>query len=163
MNKACIALIIIPLALLVATQTAAQARRSTSNTGLQMLLPAGDAGDVLDTGFGLTGASQYPIGPALDFIFEGAWYGFGGKNYTFEGTDLESDDLSVLAFTAGVLYDAGALEFGAKGGYFFSDLHEWDVMPFAQVSFGRFSLGGEYKALGGTNWGAAYVKFRWQK
>ena len=36
-------------------------------------------------------------------------------------------------------------------------------MPFAQVSFGRFSLGGEYKAPGGTNWGAAYVKFRWQK
>jgi len=158
-----IKILVVLMALLVATQAAAQERRSTSYTGLQVLLPAGDAGDVLDTGFGLTGSSQYPIGPALDFVFEGAWYSFGGKDYTIEGTELESGDISVLAFTAGVLYDAGALEFGARGGYFFSDLHEWDVMPFAQVSFGRFSLGGEYKALGKTNWGAAYLKFRWQK
>ena len=96
-------------------------------------------------------------------MLEGAWYSFSGQEYHLDGNEIESDDFSVLSFTAGVLFDVGALQFGARGGYFFADLHEWDIMPFAQVSFWRLAIGGEYKALGKTNWGAAYVKFRWQK
>ncbi len=163
MSKKSVTFLTVAMILILGTQASAQERQKTSYTGVNLLLPAGDAADFFDTGFGITGSSQFPLGPALDFVLEGAWYGLPGQQYSLSGTDLESGDLSVLAFTIGALYDAGALEFGAKGGYFFDDLHEWDVMPFAQVSFGRFSIGGEYKALGSTNWGAAYAKFRWQK
>jgi len=164
MNKTLFTLIIVLVSLSLSGQATAQERQNTSYTGFQYISPIGDVSDFFDAGFGLTGLSRIPMGSKMDFIFEGAWYNLNRKDITIdENLNLETGDLSVLAAQVGVLFDMGTVEFGAKGGYFFSDLHEWDVMPFAQVSFGRWSIGGEYKALGNTNWGSVYVNFRWQK
>ena len=78
-NRNCLALIIGLAVLSVATQATAQDRQNTSYTGLQVLMPTGDAEDLLDTGFGLTGSSQVPLGSAIDFVLEGAWYSFSGQ------------------------------------------------------------------------------------
>jgi len=163
LNKTHIALIITLATLSLATQAMAQGRSSTSYTGVQVVLPDGDAANFLDTGFGLTGSSQYPLGSAIDFVFEGAWYSFSGKGYSLAGSEFETDGLDVLSAMVGAVYYLGSLRLGAKGGYFFRDLHEWDAMPYAEVALGRFSFGGEYKAFGKTKWSAAYIKFRWQK
>lgn len=164
MNKMLLTLTIVLVSLSLAGLASAQERQMTSYTGLQYLSPTGDVSDFYDAGFGLTGLSRIPMSSKMDFMFEGAWYTLSSKDITIgEEFTLETDDLSVLAAQVGVLFDMGTVEFGAKGGYFFGDLHEWDVMPFAQVSFGRWSLGGEYKALGTTNWASVYVNFRWQK
>lgn len=164
MNKMILTLIIAFVSLSLAGQATAQERQNTSYTGIQYISPTGDVSDLVNSGFGLTGNSRIPMGSKMNFIVEGAWYNLNKKDITIdESLNLETDDISVLAAQIGVLFDMGTVEFGAKGGYFFSDLHEWDVMPFAQVSMGRWSIGGEYKALGNTNWGSLYVNFRWQK
>lgn len=142
-------------------QATAQERSRTAYTGIQVLLPDGDMADLFDTGFGLTGTSQYPPGSAVDFVLEGAWYSLPGKGFSFGGSELETEDLDALATLVGAVFYLEPFRLGAKGGYFFMDLHEWDAMPYAEVVIGRFSLGGEYKAFGKTNWGAGYVKFRW--
>jgi len=164
MNKTLLTLIIVLVSLSLTGQATAQERPNTSYTGFQYISPIGDASDFHDAGFGLTGISRIPMSSKMDFTFEGAWYTLSRKDITIdENFNLETDDLSVLAAQVGVLFDMGTVEFGAKGGYFFGDLSEWDVMPFSQSSFGCWSICGEYKALGNVNWGSVYVNFRWQK
>ena len=160
-NKIRIALIITLVILSLVTQATAQERSSSSYTGLQVLIPDGDMANLFDTGFGLTGTSQFPLGSAVDFVFEGAWYSLPGKGFSFEGSEFEAEDLDALAVLIGAVLYLDPFRLGVKGGYFFLDLHEWDAMPYAEVVIGRFSLGGEYKAFGNANWGAGYVKFRW--
>jgi len=80
-KKTCALLLTVLVIVILATQALAQERRNTSYTGLELLLPAGDAADLFDAGFGLTGSSQIPLGPAMDFVLEGAWYNFAGKQY----------------------------------------------------------------------------------
>lgn len=161
LNRIGIVLVITLVTLSLVTQASAQQRSKSSYTGLQVLLPDGDTGDLLDTGFGLTGSSQFPLGSAVDFVFEGAWYSFPGKGFSLGGSEFETEDLDALSALVGAVFYLEPLRLGAKGGYFFMDLHEWDVMPYAEVVVGRFSFGGEYKAFGKANWGAGYVKFRW--
>jgi len=161
MNKIRIVLTITLVTLSLVTQATAQERSKSSYTGLQVLLPDGDTADLFDTGFGLTGSSQFPLGSAIDFVFEGAWYNFPGKGFSLAGSEFETEGFDALSALAGAVFYLEPFRLGVKGGYFFLDLHEWDAMPYAEVAIGRFSLGGEYKALGKANWGAGYVKFRW--
>jgi len=161
LNKIRIVLIITLVTLALVAQATAQERSGTSYTGLQVLLPDGDMGNLFDTGFGLTGTSQFPLGSAVDFVFEGAWYSFPGKGFSLLGSEFKADDLDALSALLGAVFYLDPFRLGIKGGYFFLDLHEWDAMPYAEVVVGRFSLGGEYKAFGNANGGAGYVKFRW--
>ncbi len=156
-----IALVLSLVLLAGQAQAQTETRTNTSYTGVQILLPTGDAGDAYDTGWGITGSSRFVMGRTFDLIVEGGYYYLPGTDYTYEGETLEVENMDGLSFLVGGLFDLGAVELGAKGGYYFLDLHEWDLMPMAQVTFGRFSVGGEYKMLGSTNWGAGFVKFRW--
>ncbi len=161
LNRLGIVLIITLATLPLVTQASAQERSKSSYTGIQVLLPDGDTGDLLDTGFGLTGSSQFPLSSAVDFVFEGAWYSFPGKGFSIGETEIDTEGLDALSVQVGAVFFLDPLRLGVKGGYFFMDLHEWDAMPYAEVAVGRFSFGGEYKAFGKANWGAGYVKYRW--
>jgi hypothetical protein len=163
MNKKLLPLIIILVSLSLAGQAAAQQHQNTTYTGVQYISPKGDASGIFDPGWGLTGTTRKHLGSSMDFMIEGGWYKLKGKEDSLPGNEYGSEDLSVLSALIGLVIKGGPLEFGAKGGYFFSDLHEWDVMPFAQLALGRFAIGYEYKLLGKMNWSAVYLNYRWQK
>ena len=161
MKNVCVLLALVLPILLLQGRANAATGASTSYSGFQVLFPTGDAADAYDTGWGITGSSRFSRSEKFDIVFEGAYYYLPGKNYIFNGETIAQENMNGLSFLLGGLFDLGTLELGAKGGYYFLDLHEWDLVPMAQLSFGRFSIGGEYKALGTTNWGAAFLKFRW--
>ena len=159
MRKTVVSILIMSGVLLTASASLAQSvtRQHSSWIGLQYLFPAGDAGDFYDSGWAVTASSRKVMSPNFDFVLEGAWYNLLGSEFTVEGLDVKTtaDDLSIGAMLAGGLFDFDGLQFGVKGGYFFYDIHEWDIMPMAQISFWRIALGAEYKWLGSTNWGSA--------
>ena len=163
MSGKLLTLIIILVSLSLVGQAAAQQHPNTTYTGIQYINPKSEASSSFDPGFGLTGTTRVPLGSSMDFMIEGAWYKLKGKDDISPETGYEPGDMSVLSGLVGLILKGGPLEFGAKGGYFFSDLHEWDVMPFAQIAFGRWSIGGEYKVYGKTNWSALYLNYRLQK
>ena len=163
MSKQLLTLIIALGSLSLVGQAAAQKHPNTTYIGIQYLNPKSEAASSFDPGFGLTGTTRVPLGSSMDFMIEGAWYKLKGKDDISPESGYEPDDLSVLSALMGLMLKGGPLEFGAKGGYFFSDLHEWDVMPFAQWALGRWSIGIEYKVIGKTNWSAVYFNYRLQK
>ena len=74
------------------------------------------------------------------------------------------EDLSVLGLAVGAGYNISFFQIGIKGGYFFDDLHEWDLVPYAQVNFWRLILGVDYKGLLGSENVqslAIYLSYRW--
>jgi len=163
MNKKLITLVFVLVSLSLVGQAAAQKHPNTTYIGIQYVNPKSEAASSFDPGFGLTGTTRVPFGSSMDFMIEGGWYKLKGKDDIGPETGYKPDDLSVLSALVGLAVKGGPLEFGAKGGYFFSDLHEWDVMPFAQVALGRWSIGGEYKVFGKTNWSTLYLNYRLQK
>lgn len=145
-----------------ASRASAQEQRlSTAWIGIAALFPTGDLADVYDVGFGLTGESRWVVSPRFDSLLEGAWYNYSSSDVTLDGETLKFDSFNAYTFTVGGLYAFGRIKVGAKGGYFFGDLHEWDVIPTAELSFRRLAVGAEYKAAGSANWGSAFVKYRW--
>lgn len=163
MSKLLFTMIIVLVPLSLVGQAAAQQNRNTTYTGVQYLKPKGDASSSFDPGFGLTGTTRVPLVSSMDFMIEGGWYTLKGKDVILPESGYEPDDLNVLSALIGLMVKGGPLEFGAKGGYFFRDLHEWDVLPFAQLALGRWSIGIDYKTLGKTNWSALYLNYRLQK
>lgn len=150
--------------LLIVTAPGAMARGgSTGWLGVQMLFPTGDAADRYDNGWALTGSTRWAVEPRVDMLLETAWIRLPSKSYRPEGSSqvIQAEDVSSLGVLFGVLYDMGSIEVGAKVGYYLFDLYDWDLVPTAQLTFGRFAVGGEYKALGTTNWGAAFLKYHW--
>jgi len=134
---------------------------SSSWVGLRVVAPTGDTGDLADNGFGLTGTTQINLTPTAGLVFEGSWHQLRGKTVTLgnnQGTDL--GNVNIFALMAGGLVRLGKVEVGAKGGYFFDGIREWDIMPFAQVAFWRVSFGTEYKAFSATNWFSGYINLR---
>ncbi|MCF6269971.1 MAG: hypothetical protein L3J41_09680 [Melioribacteraceae bacterium] len=136
------------------------AQFSTSSAfGVRYLVPSGTTSDIYDNGFGITGTSNFSVLPILDITFEGSWHTLKSKELSIDGSGniIEDGDLSILGFVAGPVLTLGLVDVGIKGGYFFDDLHEWVLFPFAQVDIFMFSLGAEYKAVGGTKWAALYL------
>ncbi len=163
MSKKLFPLVIVLVSLSLVGQAAAQQHQNTTYTGGQYITPKGDAAGIFDPGYGLTGTTRVPLASSLDFVIEGGWYKLKSRNDVPAETGYEPGDLSVLSAMIGLILKGGPLEFGAKGGYFFSGLHEWDVVPFAQLALGRWAIGYEYKLLGKMNWSAVYLNYRWQK
>ncbi len=138
------------------------AQFSTSSAfGVRYLIPTGTTADIYDKGFGITGTSNFSVLPILDITFEGSWHTLTKKEISIDesGNINVNKDLSILGFVAGPVLTLGFVDVGIKGGYFFDDIREWVVFPFAQIDIMMFSLGAEYKAVGDTKWAAAYLNF----
>ena len=132
--------------------------KTSSSVGARYVVPMGTVSDFYDSGWGITGTSYFGVTPLLDIIVEGSWHTFVGKELTFEDNVLGTDDLSVLGFTAGARLNLlGMVGLGVKGGYFFDDIHEWAIQPFAEVSLLMFSLGAEYRKGEDVDWTAIYL------
>ena len=135
----------------------AQLFESKSAFGVRYAVPSGTTADLFDYGIGTTGTVNIPVVPLLEITVEGSWHMLKGKELIAGNSDLKADDLSILGFVAGPVLNLGIVDLGVKGGYFFDDIHEWVLFPFAQVDIFMFSLGAEYKALGDTKWASAYI------
>jgi len=123
-------------------------------------MPAGDIADSYDGGWGLTGTSYFNVVPLLvDVLIEGSWHTLTGKEFGTIGDEtFVPDNLSILGFTAGARLNLlGLLGVGVKGGYFFDDIHEWAIQPFAEVSFLMLSVGAEYRMGENVDWAAFYL------
>ena len=153
------------LMLLTATQTISYAQLTqltiSSSFGASYIAPTGVTADAYDNGFGLIGTSNIEILPMLDITVVGSWSMLNGKDVysDAQGNIHYTDDLSILGVTAGPVLKLGFLGVGVKGGYYFDDIHEWVLLPFAEVSLWKFSLGAEYKALDATKWFSAYLSY----
>jgi hypothetical protein len=143
--------------LIVAQPAAAQSRQNSSWLGAQLLYPAEEAGDRYDDGFAITGSSRWVRTARFDWLLETGWFHLPGQDRPVD--DIESVD--ALAVLFGGLLDYGVLQLGMKGGYYFLDLHEWDGVPTAQITFRRLAIGAEYKAFGTAKWGALFAKWQW--
>jgi hypothetical protein len=147
--------------LLLLPSTLVRAQESSSHLGIRAVLPTGDLDRLYSSGFGFTGSTLYEAGDRVALIFEASWHRLLADESDTTGTGIPLEDADIFGFTLGPVLDLAPLAVGIKGGYFFGDFDEWDVMPFAQVVLGRFTLGVEYKALGTANWASGYVNFRW--
>ncbi len=134
---------------------------SSSSFGLRYVVPTGATADFYDSGYGVTGTSNFSVIPLMDIIFEGSWHQLNGKEITIDGLgNINTDnDMSIYGFVAGPVLTLGIADVGLKGGYFFGDVSEWVLFPFAQVDIFMFSLGAEYKAVGDTEWAAVYLNY----
>ena len=143
----------------------AAGRTSQSGIGIRVAFPRGDASDLFNTGWGLTGSSLRKFSPRLGLLSELSWNSLPAKDGSItvdfgSGSEIiDVSDASSFAIVLGPLIDLGGLDIGAKGGYFFGDFGEWDLLPFAQIWISRLSLGAEYKALGDIKWLAGYASF----
>ena len=127
-----------------------------SALGIRYAVPSGTTADLFEYGVGTTGTTNIQVIPLMEITIEGSWHMFKGKEL-IAGNSLRADDLSILGFVAGPVLTLGIIDVGVKGGYFFDDIHEWVLFPFAQVDIFMFSLGAEYKAIGDTKWASAYL------
>jgi hypothetical protein len=134
---------------------------SSSAVGLRYAVPTGATADVWENGYGVTGTYNISIIPLLDITFEGSWHSFKGKEFTLDenGTLYGGEDISIFGFVAGPVLTLGMFDVGVKGGYFFNDIDEVAIFPFAQIDILMFSVGAEYKATGDANWFSVYANF----
>jgi len=97
--------------------------------------------------------------PLVDILVEGSWHTLNGQEITtIEDEIFGPDDLSIIGFTAGARVNLlGLIGVGLKGGYFFDDIHEWAIQPFAEVSFLMLSVGAEYRMGEDVDWAAFYL------
>ncbi len=135
------------------------AQLSTSSAfGVRYVVPTGTTADVYDNGFGITGSANFSVIPILDIMIEGSWHVLKMKDLGVLN-DMLNENLSISGLVVGPVLTLGFVDVGIKGGYFFGDVSEWAVFPFAQIDVLMFSVGAEYKAVGNTKWAAAYLNF----
>ncbi len=123
-------------------QSVSFAQLSTSSSfGARYVIPMGDISDFYDGGYGITGTTYFNVIPLVDVLVEGSWHSLMAKELTTDDVLYGANDLSVLGFTAGARLNLlGLMGVGVKGGYFFDEIHEWAIQPFAEVSFLMLSL-----------------------
>jgi hypothetical protein len=154
--------IIVTLTFLVITQTFSFAQLKTSSSfGFRYIMPTDATADAYDNGWGLTGTSNFDIIPILGITVVGSWSTLSGKDALVDdqGNIIYANDLSIIGFTAGPYIKLGFLDLGVKGGYYFDDIHEWVILPFAEIDFWKISIGGEYKATEDVKWFSAYLNY----
>lgn len=153
-------IVLVVLLAAFATNSFAQLE-SSSSMGLRYVIPTGTTGDVYESGWGVVGTTNFKVIPLLSVAVTGSWTSLQAKELTADesGNITGLDDLSIIGFTAGPVLNLGFIDIGVKGGYYFDDIHEWVILPFAQVDIWLLSLGAEYKAFDQYKWYSAYLVF----
>lgn len=151
--------------LIFLTMTSTYAQIYNTYTAFKFVFPVGEASDYYQNGWGVSGTSNFTIIPKFDLLFEASWYNLSGKKIHIpDQGSFQIENLSVLGLSLGAGYNLGICQVGIKGGYFFDDLHEWDLVPYAQVFFWRLAAGIDYKGMLGNKKirsAAIYLAYRW--
>jgi hypothetical protein len=139
------------LVLLLAAGSASRLEAQSLYIGGGWVYAVSETGDLYDeNGANFTAGFKYGL-PLLDVFAGGGWTWFSAKNPGSAGQPTE--DLSSFDIHAGGLFNLALLGLGAKAGYWFGDLSEFDILPMAQVRFWKLFAGAEYKGLlGDGNW-----------
>ena len=144
--------------LFIQTISSAQLLSTSSSFGARYVMPVGDIADFYDGGWGLTGTGYFSVIPLVDILVEGSWHSLAAKELTTDDILYGPNDLSIMGFTAGARVNLlGLVGIGLKGGYFFDDIHEWAIQPFAEISFLMLSVGAEYRMGEDVDWAAFYL------
>lgn len=115
--------------------------------------PVFSGGSSYDTGWTVSAGVKYGL-PLLDIT--------GGAGYTSLPSAKEGvEDASIWDVQAGAMVNLAVVGLGARAGYWFGDVSEFDVIPVAELRLWRFYAGVEYKGLlGDTSWTKTYVGLR---
>jgi hypothetical protein len=142
--------------LLLSATAAAQA--PASGFGLRYAIPYEALADTHKRGYGVTWTSWASSGGAWSSLGVG-WTRFPGKDPATDG-DPEIPDLNQAEVLLGFGLTVSGLEIGARGGYFFRDEDEWDLLPTVSLRLGTMVLTAEAKVLGDVRWYGASVQWR---
>lgn len=133
------------LALLVGGPGIAGAQTSVAGVGVRYAIPYDQFADTHDRGWGGVWNSIADT--------QSAWVSLSAGYMRFEPLDSETDSrINQLELAIGVGVHSGQLRLGVRGGYFFLDENEWDVMPIATMRVGPVLVSGEAKVLGDVRW-----------
>ena len=135
-------LVFLVLALLLGI--APSARAISLGAGVLGDLPSGDMADVADYGYGLYGNLDRGLAPVVNLRFQVETNQFVGEG--------AHEDFTTWGFLGGVKASlVGILSGGVLTGYY-TEVDEWDLVPFATVKLGMFDVGAQYKMLGDSKW-----------
>jgi hypothetical protein len=111
-------------------------------------------GDNYENGANFTAGFKYGL-PLLDFRAGGGWTWFDAPS----GSALE--DVSSFDVHAGAMFNLAIVGLGARAGYWFNDLDEFDILPMGEVRLWKLFAGAEYKGLlGDADWVGVFLGFR---
>jgi hypothetical protein len=131
--------------LLVGAPEVARAQSSVGGVGVRYAVPYDHFADTHDRGWGAVWNSIADT--------QSAWVSLSAGYTRFEALDSASASrINQLDLTIGVGIRSGQLRLGVRGGYFFLDENEWDVMPVAAMRVGPVLVTGEAKVLGDVRW-----------
>ncbi len=137
--------LLVGCALLVGVPIAVRAQSSVAGFGVRYAVPYEQFADTHDRSWGMTWASIADT--------RSAWVSLSGGYTRFKALDPETDPrVNQLDMMLGVGVHAGQLRVGVRGGYFFLDQNEWDLMPVAVLRVGPLLVTGEAKVLGDVRW-----------
>jgi hypothetical protein len=131
--------------------TPAVAAGLSSGVALALVHPTGDFDKTHDPGWGIHAAFDYSLIPLVTLTGDFGWN-------TFQGKEIGIPDVDIWEFSAGGKVNLAFLYAGAEVGYF-TDVKEWDVIPFLGARLGPFDAMLRYKAAGDVNWAALRLGF----
>jgi len=141
---------LIGLALVVGAPGIARAQTSVAGVGVRYAVPYDQFADTHDRAWGGVWNSIADT--------RSAWVSLSAGYMRFEPLDSESASrVNQLELAIGFGVRSGELRLGVRGGYFFLDENEWDIMPVAAMRVGPMLVSGEAKVLGDVRWYGASV------
>ena len=110
-----------------------------------------DFGEVYENGANFSAGFKYGL-PLLDVRAGGGWTWFNAP----------SDDFSSFDLHVGAMFNLAIFGLGARAGYWFNDLDEFDILPMGEVRLWKVFAGAEYKGLLGddADWVGVFLGFR---
>jgi hypothetical protein len=116
--------------------------------------PTSTFGDVYGSGANFTAGFKYGL-PLVDVRVGGGWTWFDAPS------DSAVEDVSSFDVHAGAMFNLAILGLGARAGYWFNDLDEFDILPMGEVRLWKLFAGAEYKGLlGDAEWVGVFLGIR---
>lgn len=133
------------LTLVLCAPGIAGAQSSVAGAGVRYAVPYDQFAETHDRGWGAVWNSIADT--------RSAWVSLSAGYTRFEALDSESASrVNQLELMLGFGLHSGQLRLGVRGGYFFLDENEWDLMPVATMRMGPVLVSGEAKVLGDVRW-----------
>ncbi len=114
--------------------------------------PTSDWGDIYGNGANFSAGFKYGL-PLVDVRVGGGWTWFDAPSGL--------DDPSSFDVHAGAMFNLAIIGLGARAGYWFNDLDEFDILPMGEVRLWKLFAGAEYKGLlGDADWVGVFLGIR---
>lgn len=119
------------------------------NVGLVGDMPTGDLEDVAELGYGVYGRVDRSLAPLINSSFQVEMNRFTGQDLPGGG---QVEDFTSWGFLTGASVKfLGMLNGGLLVGYY-TEVDEFDLVPFLGMRFGLIDAGLQYKMLGDAQW-----------